>query len=115
VRGDLPSIHNCFVDLTSLLRSGPVVPASTATPAASTQPIILLKIKRKGEEDFYEVELAERTYSALTAAVTQELEIDDAKEKIAKIRKLPNVLIRKDVDVARLENEQEIEVEFAPL
>jgi hypothetical protein len=80
-------------------------------PRPGSQPAITFKIKRKGEEDFYEADLSERTFAALTSLIEAELDLDTSKEKIVKIRKLPNVVLRKDADVARLDTNVEIEVE----
>ena len=48
------------------------------------------------------------SYSSLLKSCCEELEV--APHEIAKIRKLPNVLIRKDKDVQRLKEGQELEV-----
>jgi hypothetical protein len=105
----------------SMPESLPVAPAasstssssvsSTTSTATATGPL-RLRAKRKGEEDFYEIELSAHSYDALVGALTTELEIKTSSEKIAKIRKLPNTLIRKDADVQRLTFDQEIEVEM---
>ncbi|XP_072415088.1 ankyrin repeat domain-containing protein 40 isoform X1 [Chiloscyllium punctatum] len=61
------------------------------------------------DDDFIEVELdrQELTYQALLRVSCQELCIDP--KQVAKIRKLPNTLLRKDKEVARLQNYQELE------
>ena len=48
------------------------------------------------------------TYQALLAACCEELEVGVS--DVAKIRKLPNILIRKDRDVQRMKEGQELEV-----
>ena len=48
------------------------------------------------------------TYLALVAACCEELELTTT--DVAKIRKLPNVLVRKDRDVQRMKDGQELEV-----
>ena len=48
------------------------------------------------------------TYLALLTACCEELEV--AAVDVAKIRKLPNVLVRKDRDVQRMRDGQELEV-----
>ena len=55
-----------------------------------------------------EVEVRPVTYMALLAACCEELELSSS--DVAKIRKLPNVLIRKDKDVQRMKDGQELEV-----
>ena len=61
-----------------------------------------------GESDFVEVEVPALTYSALLRACCEELDLSST--EVAKIRKLPNVLIRKDKDVQRMKEGQELEV-----
>ena len=70
--------------------------------------LVKVRIADSGEPDFVEVDIKELTYSCLVRSCCDELEvsIDD----VAKLRKLPNVLIRKDRDVVRLKNEQELEL-----
>ena len=55
-----------------------------------------------------EVEVAPPTYHTLVSACCEELEL--AVSDVAKIRKLPNVLVRKDRDVQRMADGQELEV-----
>ena len=61
-----------------------------------------------GESDFVEVELATPTYHTLVSACCEELEV--SLSEVAKIRKLPNVLVRKDRDVQRMTDGQELEL-----
>ena len=61
-----------------------------------------------GECDFVEVEVGPLTYPALMTACCEELEL--ATSDVAKIRKLPNILIRKDKDVQRMKDGQELEL-----
>lgn len=98
--------------------TAPSQPSSTSTsvPAASSRSSgnsspLRLRVKRKGEEDFFEVDVQAATYDALVSAITNELELGKANEKLSKIRKLPNTLVRKDADVQRLVQDQELEVE----
>ncbi|XP_068435458.1 ankyrin repeat domain-containing protein 40 [Clinocottus analis] len=62
------------------------------------------------ENDFIEVELdrQELTYRSLLRVCCRELDIST--EHVEKIRKLPNTMLRKDKDVARLQDFQELEV-----
>ena len=55
-----------------------------------------------------EVEVGPVTYLALLTACCEELEV--AAVDVAKIRKLPNVLVRKDRDVQRMRDGQELEI-----
>lgn len=67
-----------------------------------------IRVSDSGEVDFYEIELPAITYDSLLKACAEELEV--GLSQIAKIRKLPNILIRKDRDVQRLKEGQELEV-----
>ena len=58
--------------------------------------------------DFVEVEVPSLSYSSLLKCCCEELEVPP--EGVARIRKLPNVWIRKDKDVQRLTEGQELEV-----
>ncbi|XP_034396041.1 ankyrin repeat domain-containing protein 40 [Cyclopterus lumpus] len=62
------------------------------------------------ENDFIEVELdrQELTYRSLLRVCCRELDIST--EHVEKIRKLPNTMLRKDKDIARLQDFQELEV-----
>jgi len=71
----------------------------------------VLKVKTKGAEDFIELELKEETFESLVKEIRQEFELN-SNTNINKIRKLPNTLIRKDRDVQRLEEYQELEFEY---
>jgi hypothetical protein len=76
-------------------------------PIAETL-VLKLRIHGSEESDFIEVELSSLTYQALLEACAEELEVGVS--DITKIRKLPNILVRKDRDVQRLSNGQELEV-----
>lgn len=54
------------------------------------------------------MELHSLTYEALLKACAEEIEVEIS--QVAKIRKLPNVLVRRDRDVQRLKEGQELEV-----
>ncbi len=66
-----------------------------------------VRVKEKGE-DFVEVEVPSLSYQSLLTSVCEELELSPS--DVAKIRKLPNILVRKDKDVLRLREGQELEV-----
>lgn len=68
------------------------------------------RIADQSDPDFIEVELdmKETTMEGLTTLLCKELSI--TKNDITKIRKLPNTVLRKDKDVKRLTDFQEIEV-----
>ena len=69
---------------------------------------IKVRIADSGETDFVEVDVHTHSYIDLVRSICEELEISP--DDVSKIRKLPNVLIRKDRDVGRLENGQELEL-----
>lgn len=72
----------------------------------------MLKVRLADSEDldFIEIELPENelTFAKLVETCCEELNI--LSNAIAKIRKLPDTILRKDKDVLRLKNFQEIEV-----
>lgn len=70
-----------------------------------------IRVHESQETDFIEVEVAPPSYKALIEACAQELEVDLS--RITKIRKLPDVLIRKDRDVQRMSSGQKLEVILA--
>ena len=83
---------------------------SSPTSSFPHSPLLLVKVRvnGSGESDFVEVEVAPPTYSALISACCEELEL--AISEVVKIRKLPNILVRKDRDVQRMKDGQELEV-----
>ena len=88
-------------------------PLTTAPPTShlSSSPALLVKLRvfQSGETDFYETEISgQLTYENLLKSCAEELEVQVS--QVAKIRKLPNILIRRDRDVLRLQEGQELEV-----
>ena len=75
----------------------------------STNPLLVkVRVVGSGESDFVEVEVPSATYPALLKACCEELEVQTS--DVVKIRKLPNVWVRKDRDVQRMNEGQELEV-----
>ncbi|KAG9264487.1 ankyrin repeat domain-containing protein 40 [Astyanax mexicanus] len=107
----LPQQLNCS-------QSGGSMPAFQPFFFTGTFPVnvqeLVLKVRIQNpharENDFIEVELdrQELTYRALLRVCCRELDI--SAEHVEKIRKLPNTMLRKDKDVARLQDFQELEV-----
>ncbi|XP_036407467.1 ankyrin repeat domain-containing protein 40-like [Megalops cyprinoides] len=99
-------------------QAGMSVPAFQPFFFASTFPVnvqeLVLKVRIQNpnarENDFIEVELdrQELTYRSLLRVCCRELGISS--DHVEKIRKLPNTMLRKDKDVARLQDFQELEV-----
>ncbi|XP_077415338.1 ankyrin repeat domain-containing protein 40 [Vanacampus margaritifer] len=97
---------------------GGPVPAFQPFFFTSTFPVnvqeLVLKVRIQNpnarENDFIEVELdrQELTYRSLLRVCCRELDI--SAEHVEKIRKLPNTMLRKDKDIARLQDFQELEV-----
>uniref|UniRef100_UPI00358F3E66 ankyrin repeat domain-containing protein 40-like isoform X2 n=1 Tax=Myxine glutinosa TaxID=7769 RepID=UPI00358F3E66 len=79
-----------------------------------TQGELILKVRvqdnSRCDNDFIEMELdrQELTYSALLHACCVELHLEPT--RVEKIRKLPNTLLRRDKEVARLTDYQELEL-----
>lgn len=86
---------------------------SNRTPRSQPLPpelVLKVRIARTRDSDFIEVELNRNklTYESLVQKCCEELEIES--KDIVKVRKLPNTIIRKDKDVQRLNDFQEIEL-----
>lgn len=76
-----------------------------------TQPTCLMvkvRLADSAEKDFVEVEVPKCSYQGLLQACCSELEV--MPEAVSKIRKLPNVVVRKDKDTERLMHGQELEI-----
>ncbi|KAJ8363813.1 hypothetical protein SKAU_G00126440 [Synaphobranchus kaupii] len=85
----------------------------TSTFPVNVQELVLkvrIQNTQARENDFIEVELdrQELTYRSLLRVCCRELGISS--DHVEKIRKLPNTMLRKDKDVARLQDFQELEV-----
>ncbi|KAI1896600.1 hypothetical protein AGOR_G00096440 [Albula goreensis] len=99
-------------------QAGMSMPAFQPFFFTSTFPVnvqeLVLKVRIQNpnarENDFIEVELdrQELTYRSLLRVCCRELGISS--DHVEKIRKLPNTMLRKDKDVARLQDFQELEV-----
>ncbi|GFO04220.1 ankyrin repeat domain-containing protein 40-like [Plakobranchus ocellatus] len=72
--------------------------------------VLKARLANSDEKDFIEIELegSNKTFSNLMNLMCAELGVD--KNLVAKIRKLPNTIIRKDKDVGRLQDFQELEL-----
>ncbi|NWR31870.1 ANR40 protein, partial [Tachuris rubrigastra] len=72
--------------------------------------VLKVRVQNLRDNDFIEIELdrQELTYQDLLRVSCCELGINP--EQVEKIRKLPNTLLRKDKDVARLQDFQELEL-----
>uniref|UniRef100_A0A3Q3VXP7 Uncharacterized protein n=1 Tax=Mola mola TaxID=94237 RepID=A0A3Q3VXP7_MOLML len=85
---------------------------TSAFPVNVQELVLKVRIQNPNarENDFIEVELdrQELTYRSLLRVCCRELDIST--EHVEKIRKLPNTMLRKDKDVARLQDFQELEV-----
>lgn len=102
----------------SYSQAGGPMPAFQPFFFTSTFPVnvqeLVLKVRIQNpnarENDFIEIELdrQELTYRSLLRVCCRELDI--SAEHVEKIRKLPNTMLRKDKDVARLQDFQELEV-----
>lgn len=76
--------------------------------------VLKVRVANSGDPDFIEVELprTELSYSRLLRVCCEELGI--SANQIIRIRKLPDTLVRKDKDVQRFRDFQEIEVVITP-
>ena len=90
-----------------MAKSGPS--NSCIYPHSNNDPLIVkLRVCKSSDTDFIEAEVSKLSYQALLEVCAEELEVDIS--SIIKIRKLPDILIRKDRDVQRMCNGQELEV-----
>ncbi len=89
-----------------------IVESDLATSSSDIE-IITIKVRAHGDEDFVELDIDKRmTFDQFKTACVNELDHITNGSPVFKIRKLPNVLIRKTADVKRLKQEQEIEFIF---
>ena len=107
-------IHNPFSYFLSPSSPTPsLVPFSQLHPPAPGLPLLLkVRVAGSNDSDFVEVELCSLSYQALLRVCCEELEVQPS--DILKIRKLPNVWVRKDRDVQRMREGQELEVVVKP-
>lgn len=72
--------------------------------------VLKIRVANAADPDFVEIELSrdELTYQSLLSVCCEELDLNAC--QILKLRKLPNTRLRKDKDVQRLQNFQEIEI-----
>ena len=80
----------------------------SSSTAHSSVLVVKVRVCGSGESDFVEVEVRPVTYQALLTVCCEELEVGS--RDVVKIRKLPNVLVRKDRDVQHMREGQELEV-----
>jgi len=90
-----------------------VTPSSRPMPVVTTEPgEIILKVRVAGSQDsdYLEMELSRDALNLeyLTVALCEELGVDAA--LVERVRKMPNTRLRRDREVARLGDYQELEV-----
>lgn len=85
-------------------------PSSRCKAESKDELVLKLRVADSDDPDFFEVELQRSllTYQNLTNVCCEELDIRS--DRIKKIRKLPNTVLRKDKDVMRLQPFQELEI-----
>ncbi|XP_037057211.1 putative ANKRD40 C-terminal-like protein [Peromyscus leucopus] len=93
--------------------TNPHLPTDACDDQADTmgaELVLKVRIHNSKENDFIEIELhrQELSYQNLLQVSCCELGIHP--EQVDKLRKLPNTLLRKDKDIQRLQNFQEIEL-----
>ncbi|XP_063676947.1 ankyrin repeat domain-containing protein 40-like [Bolinopsis microptera] len=101
-------------EMTTPVKESPVRSPAANSANSSPSADATIKVRLAGSEDFFEVELVDigDSYNSLVTCFAEELDIKS--ETVAKIRKLPNILIRKDRDVKRIKHGSEFEVELNP-
>ena len=81
---------------------------NSSSSSSSSPFLVKVCVGGSGDSDFVEVEVPSMTYTALLRACCEELQIPTS--NVIKIRKLPNVWVRKDRDVQRMKEGQELEI-----
>lgn len=88
------------------------MPSYTPIPLQQTQTTVFVKI---GEDtDLFELDIPIESYEALLDVILHDFlpyQHYDRRMKIAKIRKLPNIIVHNDRDVARLKGGEILHVE----
>lgn len=109
VRKNTEGTHTNSVPVTNPVKVGHHVGDSTQ----NDELVLKVRIANSGDPDFIEVELprTELSYSRLLRVCCEELGI--SANQIVRVRKLPDTLVRKDKDVQRFRDFQEIEVVIA--
>ena len=71
--------------------------------------VLKVRVANVAETDFIEIELdrTQLTFEALVDTMCSQLQVD--RQLVTKVRKLPNTIVRKDKDVGRLVDFQELE------
>ncbi|KAJ1527133.1 hypothetical protein ONE63_008667 [Megalurothrips usitatus] len=89
-------------------------PVVERVPHLPDELVLKVRIANCGDPDFIEVELptGDLTYSRLLRLCTDELDVNPA--HVTRVRKLPNTIVRKDKDVTRLKDGQELELVVQP-
>ncbi|XP_023242209.1 ankyrin repeat domain-containing protein 40-like [Centruroides sculpturatus] len=87
-----------------------VNPSVPITVVENEELVLKVRLANSQDPDFIEIEIPrdQLTYNYLLQVCCIELNID--KEQVSRIRKLPNTVLRKDKDIQRLKNFQELEV-----
>ncbi|XP_066140522.1 ankyrin repeat domain-containing protein 40-like [Euwallacea fornicatus] len=83
----------------------------TSLPAAQNDELVLkVKVQGSSDPDFIEIEIPrwKLTYDVLLKVCCDELQLSES--QVERIRKLPNTRLRKDNDVRRLVDFQELEI-----
>ncbi|XP_076764170.1 ankyrin repeat domain-containing protein 40 isoform X1 [Xylocopa sonorina] len=109
-----PAVHNAMPKymkndyMHGIIDSG--IPRIKNNSVYQDELVLKIRIADAPDPDFIEIELPQNdlTYQALIRICSQELNVDP--NQIVKLRKLPNTRLRKDEDIQRLQNFQEIEV-----
>ena len=88
--------------------SSAVVSSNHSTSTPSLPLMAKVRVAGSGESDFVEVEVPSLSYQALLRACCEELEVGTS--DVIRLRKLPNIWVRKDRDVQKMREGQELEV-----
>ncbi|XP_051014918.1 putative ANKRD40 C-terminal-like protein [Acomys russatus] len=88
----------------------PTDPHDDKPDTTSLELVLKVRIQNSKENDFIEIELHRQALSYQNLLQVSCCELGIPPEQVEKMRKLPNTLLRKDKDIQRLQDFQEIEL-----
>ena len=110
-RAEVGVAHNPVASKLETIGDGTYLTTEASVSTCTITSPLIVRVRVSGDKDnsdFVEVEVPSSNYSSLLASCCEELEL--APGDVAKIRKLPNIWIRKDKEVQRLTDGQELEL-----
>jgi len=103
--------NNFTASTSAVTTDNSALSATTLLDNNNNDLVLKVRVADSDEKDFYEIDVrrgSTLTFDLLMSAVCDELNVDRA--NVRKLRKLPDTIIRKDRDVERLRDFQELEL-----